>query len=94
MTTTIPAAPTPAAAATTVQTARTASVTLFKKSGKYYTIQAWRVPADAIGPADMRRSPDSRRVDGGSVLVDADAAVECPDTENWGVPHLFPAEGE
>ena len=73
---------------------RTASVTLFRKSGKYYTIEAWRVPAGAIGPEDMRRSPDFRRIDGGLVLVDADAADEFPEAENWGFPHLFPAEGE
>jgi hypothetical protein len=73
---------------------RTASVTLFRKSGKYYTIEAWRVPAGAIGPEDMRRSPDFRRIDGGLVLVDADAADEFPEAEIWGFPHLFPAEGE
>jgi hypothetical protein len=73
---------------------RTASVTLFRKSGKYYTIEAWRVPAGAIGPEDMHRSPDFRRIDGGIVLVDADAASEFPGAENWGFPHLFPAEGK
>lgn len=80
--------------ATQEASARTASVTLFRKSGKYYTIEAWRVPAGAIGPEDMRRSPDFRRIDGGLVLVDADAANEFPDAKNWGFPHLFPAEGE
>lgn len=92
MTTTVPAAETSPAATPSVQADRTASVTLFKKSGKYYTIQAWRVPADAISPADMRRSPDFRRISGGAVLVDTDAAVEFPGAENWGIPHLFPSE--
>lgn len=67
-------------------TQRSASVTLFKKSGKYYTQEAWRVPADAIGPEGMRRSPDFRRIDGGVVLVDADAAPELPEAKNWGFP--------
>jgi hypothetical protein len=58
-----------------------ATVTLFKMSGKYYTTESWRVPPDAIGPYDMLRSPDFRRIDSGSVLVESD---------HWGYPHLFP----
>lgn len=59
-----------------------ARVTLFKPSGKYYTEEEWVVPADAIGPYDLNRSPDFRRIGGGAVLVDAQ--------EPWGYPHLFP----
>lgn len=70
---------------------RTATVTLFKPSGKYYTQEAWRVPEGAYGPQQMAESPDFRRIDGGAVLVDADAAPECPAARNFGVPHLFPA---
>lgn len=77
--------------ATTVRTLRSsalmrkAKVILFKPSGKYYTEEEWGVPADAIGPYDMIRSPGFRRIDGGAVLV--------PDQEPWGYPHLFPKEG-
>lgn len=70
---------------------RTATVTLFKPSGKYYTQEAWRVPEGAYGPQQMAESPDFRRIDGGAVLVDSEAAPECPDARNFGVPHLFPA---
>lgn len=59
-----------------------ATVILFKPSGKYYTEEAWRIPADAIGPYDMERSPDFRRISGGAVLIDTQ--------EPWGYPHLFP----
>lgn len=59
------------------------SVVLFRASGKYYTEETWRVPADAIGPYDMDRSPDFRRIDDGAVLVEAQ--------EPWGFPHLFPS---
>lgn len=62
----------------------TASVILFKPSGKYYTEESWRIPDGAITPADMRRSPDFRRIDGGAVLVDTQ--------EPWGYPHLFPQD--
>ena len=58
-------------------------VILFKPSGKYYTEEEWRIPLDSIGPYDMDRSPDFRRIDGGPVLVNAQ--------EPWGFPHLFPA---
>jgi hypothetical protein len=71
---------------------RTATVTLFKETGKYYTQEPWAVPVNAILPADMEMSPDFRRISGGSVLVDADAAPECPGARNWGFPHLFPSE--
>lgn len=59
-----------------------ATVVLFKPSGKYYTEEQWRVPDGAIVPADMKRSPDFRRISGGAVLVDSQ--------EPWGYPHLFP----
>lgn len=58
------------------------SVILFKRSGKYYTEEKWRVPAGAIGPFDMQSSPDFRRIDAGAVLI--------PAQEPWGFPHLFP----
>lgn len=63
----------------------TALVILFKLSGKYYTEEPWRIPERAIGPYDMKRSPDFRRIDGGAVLVDTQ--------EPWGYPHLFPSLG-
>lgn len=60
-----------------------ATVTLFKSSGKYYTDEEWRIPPDAVVPADMINSLDFRRLsDGGAVLV--------PKQEPWGYPHLFP----
>ncbi len=61
-----------------------AAVILFRRSGKYYTTDIWRIPDSAIGPYDMERSPDFRRIDGGPVLVDTQ--------EPWGFPHLFPSE--
>jgi len=73
---------------------RTATVTLFKDTGKYYTIEAWAVPVNAIVPSDMEMSPDFRRIGGGAVLVDTDAATEFPRASNWGFPHLFPGEAE
>lgn len=63
-----------------------ATVILFKRSGKYYTEESWRVPDNAIGPYDMEYSLDFRRIDGGPVLVDTQ--------EPWGFPHLFPSEAE
>lgn len=57
-------------------------VTLFKPSGKYYTCEEWRIPEGAIGPVDMQRSPDFRRISGGPVLIE--------EQEPWGFPHLFP----
>jgi hypothetical protein len=58
-------------------------VELYKASGKYYTVDEWRIPDGAIGPADMRHSPDWRRIDNGVVVV--------PAQEPWGFPHVFPA---
>ena len=59
-----------------------ATVILFKPSGKYYTVEEWAIPHDAIGPYDMLRSVDFRRIGGGPVLVETQ--------EPWGWPHLFP----
>lgn len=61
-----------------------AKVTLFKRSGKYYTEEPWEIPDGAIGPWDMDHSKDFRRIDGGAVLVQTQ--------EPWGYPHLFPGE--
>jgi hypothetical protein len=61
----------------------TATVILFKPSGKFYTEEQWRIPEGAIGPWDMERSPDFRRIARGPVLITG---------EPWGFPHLFPAE--
>jgi hypothetical protein len=58
-------------------------VILFRRSGKYYTEEEWEVPAGAIGPWDMKESPNWRRIDHGAVLVDTQ--------EPWGYPHLFPS---
>ncbi|MCC3299352.1 hypothetical protein [Arthrobacter caoxuetaonis] len=76
------------AAAQEAQT-RTATVTLFKDSGKYSVQEAWRLPVRAVTAADMIFSPDFRRIGNGGVLVDANAAPECPEAENWGVPQLL-----
>lgn len=57
-------------------------VILFKPSGKYYTEEEWRIPEGAIGPHDMVRSPDFRRISGGPVLIETQ--------EPWGFPCLFP----
>lgn len=59
-----------------------AEVILFKPSGKYYTTETWEIPAGAIGPYDMKGSPDFRRIGGGAVLVVSQ--------EPWGFPQLFP----
>ena len=59
-----------------------AKVILFKPSGKYYTEEEWEIPEKAIGPYDMERSPNFRRISGGAVLIDSQ--------EPWGYPHLFP----
>lgn len=59
-----------------------ADVVLFKDNGKYYTTETWEIPADAIGPHDMGRSPDFRRIGNGAVLIETQ--------EPWGFPHLFP----
>ena len=58
-----------------------AVVILFKPGGKYYTEEAWEIPHGTIGPYDMDKSPDFRRIDGAPVLIDSDV---------WGYPHLFP----
>lgn len=65
--------------------ATTALVILFQPGGKYYTEEWWRIPEGAIGPYDMQRSSDFRRIGGGPVLVDTQ--------EPWGYPHLFLGEG-
>ena len=75
----------------TNQLTRTAVVTLFKPSGKYYTTEAWTVPAGAIGPEAMIASPDFHRISGGAVLVETDAGVEFPEAKNWGFPFLIPS---
>jgi len=61
--------------------ANTATVILFKPSGKYYTEEEWAIPEDARGPHDMVRSPDFRQISGGAVLVDTQ--------EPWGYPCLI-----
>lgn len=63
---------------------RKARVILFRQGGKYYAEEYWEIPEDALGPYDMDRSPDFRRIGGGPVLVDTQ--------EPWGYPHLFPEE--
>lgn len=79
-----------AAPALTIDLARTATVILFKASGKYYTTESWRVPDGAVGPWDMEESPDFRRIEGGAVLVAADADTgSFPNDENWGYPQLL-----
>ena len=71
---------------------RTATVILFKESGKYYTSESWRVPDKKFtGPYDMIDSPDFRRIGGGAVLVSSDE--DWDGDENWGFPHLFPGVG-
>lgn len=70
---------------------RKATVTLFKPSGKYYTTVAWRVPVAAVGPYDMALSPDFQSIDGGAVMVDADASEHYPEAENWGEARLLSA---
>jgi len=72
---------------------RTVSVTLFRETGRYYTIESWRAPEPDsngyLGPEDMLNSPDFRRISGGKVLVEADALSEFPGDENWGYPILL-----
>ncbi len=60
---------------------KTVRVILFKESGKYYTIDEWRIPDNAIGPYDMINSPDRRHIDKGPSLIEAQ--------EPWGYPHLI-----
>ena len=58
-----------------------ATVILFKESGKYYTQEEWTIPDGAIGPFDMERSPDFRRIGHGAVFIVSQ--------EPWGYPCLF-----
>jgi hypothetical protein len=69
----------------TVDIEKKAEVHLFRRSGKYYTEEMWRIPKGAIGPYDMVRSVDFHRIDGGPVLVVTQ--------EPWGFPHLLVSEG-
>lgn len=66
---------------------KNATVVLFKDSGKYYTTDSWRVPEGAVGPYDMRYSPDFRQIGNGMVLVPSDA--EFDGDQNWGYPFLL-----
>lgn len=59
----------------------TATVILFKPSGKYHTEEEWEIPERACGPYDMIRSKDFRRIAYGPVLVVTQ--------EPWGYPHLL-----
>jgi len=59
-------------------------VELYKPNGKYYTEESWRIPKGAIGPYDMRNSPDFRRISDGPVLI--------PAQEPWGFPYLIMPE--
>ena len=65
---------------TVSQTYHKAKVILFKPSGKYYTEEYWEIPDGAIGPYDMEKSKDFRRIGGGAVLVVTQ--------EPWGFPWL------
>jgi len=59
-------------------------VILFKKSGKYYTEEEWRIPEGHrydFSPVCMVDSPDFRRIGGGPVLIESQ--------EPWGFPHLL-----
>lgn len=67
---------------------RTATVTIFKPSGRYYMTAEWQVPVAAVGPYDMVLSPDYQSL-GGAVLVDADASEHYPNALNWGVAHVI-----
>lgn len=58
-----------------------ATVILFKPSGKYYTEEEWEIPERAIGPWEMAKSEDFRRIANGPVLVVTQ--------EPWGFPHLI-----
>jgi hypothetical protein len=58
-----------------------AKVILFRRSGKYYTEEEWEIPEGTIGPYDMDKSPDFRRIDNGPVLVVTQ--------EPWGYPHII-----
>lgn len=71
-----------------------ATVFLFKRSGKFYTEEQWRIPTreqavangmtmfgDMVIPYVMRWSDDFRTISGGPVLVVTQ--------EPWGYPHLI-----
>ena len=73
-------------AITVTQTWNMAKVLLFKESGKYYSEDYWDIPEDAIGPFDMRKSKDFRRIGNGAVLV--------PTQEPWGFPFLITPEDD
>ena len=66
---------------TTTRDYHTAQVILFKDSGKYYTEEWWDIPDGAIGPHDIERSPQFRRIGNGKVLVETQ--------EPWGFPVLI-----
>ena len=69
---------------------KTMTVTTFKATGKYNTQHSWRVPANAYGPYDVRRSPDYqqyRQHNDTPVLVDAEPAF--PGDCNVGFPLLL-----
>lgn len=61
-----------------------ARVVIFKDTGKYYTGEYWEIPEDAIGPYDMRMSPDARFIDEGRGWF-ALVATQEP----WGFPYLL-----
>lgn len=60
----------------------TATVTLFKGSGKYYTEEQWEIPEGALGPYAMSESKDAR-------LIGDDGYAVVPSQEPWGYPHLI-----
>jgi len=59
----------------------TATVILFKGTGKYYTEEEWEIPVNAIGPYDMKNSPNFHRITEGKILVITQ--------EPWNFPHLI-----
>ena len=67
-------------AVTATRTWTKARVILFKDSGKYYSEDYWEIPEGAIGPWDMERSEDFRRIGNGAVLIETQ--------EPWGFPWL------
>ncbi|MCI4659774.1 hypothetical protein [Cryobacterium zhongshanensis] len=68
---------------------RTATVTLFAPSGRYYKTESWRRPFGAVHPSEMNASPDFHQINGGAILVETDAGTEFPEDENWGFPHII-----
>lgn len=67
-------------AVTVTRTWTKARVILFKDSGQYYSADYWEIPEGAIGPWDMERSEDFRRIGNGAVLIETQ--------EPWGFPWL------